>query len=53
MKGIVTSIIVGLIFYPLMLNHPYWSLILMAISAILILAFWTGAVGIKRDDKVE
>lgn len=53
MKGIVTSIVVGLIFYPFMLNHPFWGGGLMVISGIVILAFWTGAVGIKRDDKVE
>lgn len=53
MKGIVTSIIVGLIYYPLLQNHPYWSLFLMVISAIVILAFWTGIVGIKWDDDVK
>lgn len=49
MKGIVTGIVVGLIFYPL-LDHPFLGEALMVVSGVVILAFWTGAVGIKRDD---
>ena len=49
MKGLVTSIICGLIFFALFSTHPILATVITPVSAIVILLFWTGAVGIKLE----
>lgn len=52
-KGITTSIIGGLIFLAMLPTSPFLAAGISTISVLVILAFWTGAIGVKWETKNE
>lgn len=51
MKGYITGVASGLVAMPLIPNHPVWFIVVVVLVCALILAFWTGLVGIEKTDK--
>lgn len=49
MKGIITSIGAGLLWLLLWPNNPLLALIVPVLVAVVVLAFWTGAVGVRFE----
>ena len=51
MKGYITGVASVLVAMPLIPNHPVWFIVVVVLFCAVILAFWTGLVGIEKTDK--
>lgn len=51
MKGYTTGIACGLLFFIMMPIHPVLAVFVSAFVAVVVLLFWTGAIGIRFEER--